>query len=448
VDRYKRNDKKLFFKISKIKKKLGYIKIIVCFADLETCKILVFLPNHSADAFDPPQGSCTSRIDCLLRWILDGFRKWDAIYFHFISVNGYIFENTLAFFPLFPIFLRLISSLTYTLVPLWSFWTHSILVGVVFNFFCSLLCAIQMYRLSKLIFVDDSLSVVSALLFVINPASVFFTTLYSEALYSLLFLSALIWLHDSSYVTGCIILSMTVFCRSNGLVNCGFPCFFQFVLLVNRLRSLYKESRRGSAQHMHLPILPVTVAVFHCFLSFLATFLCVSSPYLIYQYYAGFLYCFLANELEVLTPYSVNSSFKPLWCAGVPWSSYMLLQKKFWDVGIFTYYQWKQLPNFLLALPVLILVFKSVSLFGRKAPKTLLSLGILGDHGKQRLVVLTRMLFSSCPVLYWYCASVLLNEQDNVFGHPPWSYQRALLYYFYSYIVIGCLMHSNFLPWT
>ncbi|KAL5966602.1 GPI mannosyltransferase 2, partial [Taenia solium] len=253
---------------------------------------------------------------------------------------------------------------------------------------------------------------------------------------------------------------------------------------------------------------------------FLATFLCVSSPYLIYQYYAGFLYCFafpkpaslsfmlprrpspelkeLANELEVLTPYSVNSSFKPLWCAGVPWSSYMLLQKKFWDVGMFTYYQWKQLPNFLLALPVLFLVFKSVSLFGRKAPKTLLSLGIVEDHGKQLLVVphiyhalflstygivnvhiqvLTRMLFSSCPVLYWYCASVLLNEQDNVFGrphlrkaktkassklrqltglfcfvnplsHPPWSYQRALLYYFYSYIVIGCLMHSNFLPWT
>lgn len=87
------------------------------------------------------------------------------------------------------------------------------------------------------------------------------------------------------------------------------------------------------------------------------------------------------------------------------------------------------------------------------------------------------MLFSSCPVLYWYCASVLLNKQDNVFerphlreaktkassmlhqliamfclvnplSYPPWSSQRVLLYYFYSYIVIGCLMHSNFLPWT
>ncbi|KAL5110011.1 GPI mannosyltransferase 2 [Taenia crassiceps] len=377
-----------------------------------------------------------------------------------------------------------------------------------------------MYRLSNLIFRDHSLSVVSALLFAINPASVFFTTLYSEALYSFLFLSSLIWLHGCGSVTGCLILSMTVFCRSNGLVNCGFPCFFQFVLLVNKLRCLCKRGRRSSAKNLPLLISSATAAVFHCLLSVLVICFCLSFPYLVHQYYAGFLYCFafpkpaslsfmlpkrpgpeleeLANKLEVFTPYSVNSSFQPLWCAGVPWSSYMLLQKRFWDVGAFTYYRWKQLPNFLLVLPVLFLVLKLVSLFGRKAPKTLLSFGILEDYRRQMLVlphiyhalflstygminihvqVLTRMLFSSCPVLYWYCASVLLNDQDNVFGHshprkaknraspmprhlvglfrlvnplsyPHWSSQRALLYYFYSYIVIGCLMHSNFLPWT
>lgn len=266
-----------------------------------------------------------------------------------------------------------------------------------------------MYRLSKLVLMDESLSVVSALLFAINPASVFFTTLYSEALYTFLFLSALIWLYDFNYMTGCIILSMTVFCRSNGLVNCGFPFFFQFILLVNKLRFLYRKGRRSPAQYFPLPIFQVTAAVFHCLLSLLAIFLCVSSPYLVFQYYAGFLYCFatprpaslsfilpkrpgpeleeLANDLGVLTPYSVNSSFQPLWCAGVPWSSYMLLQKKFWDVGVFSYYRWKQLPNFLLALPVLFLVFKSVSLFGRKAPKALLSFGILEDYRNQRFVV-------------------------------------------------------------
>ncbi|EUB62247.1 GPI mannosyltransferase 2 [Echinococcus granulosus] len=428
-------------------------KNLIAFAAIVKLLVIILLilssllPNYRADAFEPPEVSCTSKIDCLLRYTLDGFHKWDAIYFHFIAVNGYLLENTLAFFPLFPIFLRLISSLTYTLLPLWSFWTHSILVGVVLSFFCNLLCTVQMYRLSKLLLMSDSLSVVSALLFAINPASVFFTTLYSEALYSFLFLSALIWTYES-------------------------------------------------------------------------IFLCMSSPYLIYQYYAGFLYCStlpkpaslsfmlpkkpgpeleeFANELGVLTPYSINSSFQPVWCAGVPWSSYMLLQKKFWDVGAFSYYRWRQLPNFLLALPVLFLIFKIVSLFGRKTPKTIFSFGLLEDSRKHQLLVphiyhalflsmygiinvhiqvLTRMLFSSCPVLYWYCASVLLNEQDNIFGrshlrkaktmessmprqliglfrlvnplsYPPWSSQRTLLYYFYSYIVIGCLMHSNFLPWT
>ncbi|CDS42523.1 gpi mannosyltransferase 2 [Echinococcus multilocularis] len=501
-------------------------KNLIAFAAIVKLLVIILLilssllPNHKADAFEPPEVSCTSNIDCLLRYILDGFHKWDAIYFHFISVNGYLLENTLAFFPLFPIFLRLISSLTYTLLPLWSFWTHSILVGVVLSFFCNLLCTIQMYRLSKLLLMSDSLSVVSALLFAINPASVFFTTLYSEALYSFLFLSALIWIYECKYVTGCLILSMTVLCRSNGLVNCGFPCFFQFILLVNKLRSLYGKGRHGSAKHSPLPISAAIMAVFHRFLALLAVFLCMGSPYLTYQYYAGFLYCStlpkpaslsfmlpkkpgpeleeFANELGVLTPYSINSSFQPVWCAGVPWSSYMLLQKKFWDVGAFNYYRWRQLPNFLLALPVLFLIFKVVSLFGRKTPKTIFSFGLLEDSREHQLLVphiyhalflsiygiinvhiqvLTRMLFSSCPVLYWYCASVLLNEQDNIFGrshlrkaktmvssmprqliglfrlvnplsYPPWSSQRTLLYYFYSYIVIGCLMHSNFLPWT
>ncbi|VDM33756.1 unnamed protein product [Hydatigera taeniaeformis] len=508
---------------SKIKKRILAIMSYTCVEGSLALSIEIassLLPNHRADAFDPPEDSCTSVIDCFLRWLLDGFHKWDAIYFHFISMNGYLYENTLVFFPLFPIVLRFVSDLLYAFVPLCSFWTHSILIGVFLCFLCNLLSAIQMYRLSKLVLMNNSLSLVSALLFVINPASVFFTTLYSEALYSFLFLSALIWIHERNYTAGCLILSMTVCCRSNGLVNCGFPCFFRFICFVKEVKSLYKKGRGGFLQHLCSPLPSITAAAFNFFLALSVMILCVISPYLMYQCYAGFLYCYafpksssftfllprapnselykLADELGVLTPYSVNSSFHPDWCAGVPWSSYMLLQKRFWGVDTLAYYRWKQVPNFLLALPVLFLVFKTVSLFGQKAAKTLFSFGIFEDSIKQRLLlpyvyhalflsaygivnvhiqVLTRMLFSSCPVLYWYCASVLLNEQDNLFGrprlrkakikanlmfhqpknlfhlvnplrYPPWSSQRMLLYYFYSYIAIGCIMHSNFLPWT
>ncbi|KAM7537540.1 hypothetical protein Aperf_G00000069003 [Anoplocephala perfoliata] len=247
---------------------------------------------------------------------------------------------------------------------------------------------------------------------------------------------------------------------------------------------------------------------------------CSTLPFVLYQYYAAYLYCFtgpkppflsslspsypgpelaeFAQQSGFLTPYTVNATIYPVWCSGVPWSSYNLLQKHFWNVGAFNYYELKQLPNFLLALPVLTLAFKTICLYIRRAPKTFLSSGILAETDKQRLVlphiyhliflslygvinvniqVLTRMLFSSCPVLYWYCASVLLNEQNDVFvlatpnkkkfkkvlkiyrledmlrvanpsNYPPWSSQQLLLFYFYAYIFVGCFMHSNFLPWT
>ncbi|KAM3172112.1 hypothetical protein ACTXT7_015217 [Hymenolepis weldensis] len=383
-------------------------------------------------------------------------------------------------------------------------------------FLCHVLGAIQMYRLSKLMLMSEYISVTSALLYAINPASVFFSTLYSESFYSLLLISALVWLAEGSYTQGCFVLSLTAACRSNGIVNCGFGCFPHFIFLINELSDIYKQK-----MSIFFAFFKVFEAVLYRILIFFSIIGGSLLPYLFYQYYAGYLYCFtepkpsylsfltpeypsqelvdFAEELGVLTPYTVNATVHAVWCPGIPWSSYSLLQKHFWNVGAFRYYELKQLPNFLLALPVLILVFKTISLFAKRAPRTLLSLGILADTEKQRLIlphiyhiiflslygivnvhiqVLTRMMFSSCPVLYWYCASVLLDEENDVFTrvarskkskskkrikihglddmhhvvapstYPPWSSQRILLYYFYSYVIVGCVMHSNFLPWT
>nr|CDS32579.1 gpi mannosyltransferase 2 [Hymenolepis microstoma] len=310
-----------------------------------------------------------------------------------------------------------------------------------------------MYRLSKLMLMSEPVSVISALLYTINPASIFFSTLYSESFYSLLLISALVCLAEGHYIRGCLILSLTTACRSNGIVNCGFACFPHFIFLINELSDIYKKKIC-----IFFAFVKVLKAVLYRILIFFSIIGSSLLPYLIYQYYAGYLYCFTelkpsylsflipkypnqelvdyAKELGVLTPYAVNATVHAVWCQGVPWSSYNLLQKYFWNVGAFRYYQLRQLPNFLLALPVLTLVFKTISLFAKRAPRTLFSLGILSDTEKQRLIlphiyhilflslygivcvhiqVLTRMLFSSCPVLYWYCASVLLEEEDYIF---------------------------------
>lgn len=43
----------------------------------------------------------------------------------------------------------------------------------------------------------------------------------------------------------------------------------------------------------------------------------------------------------------------PEWCDGLPGSHYSHIQKTYWGLGFFAYWQLKQLPNFLLAGPMI-----------------------------------------------------------------------------------------------
>ena len=99
------------------------------------------------------------------------------------------------------------------------------------------------------------------------------------------------------------------------------------------------------------------------------------------------------------------------------------------------------------------------------------------------LQVLTRLLFSSCPVLYWYCTYLISNNtpmepecnrydvtqsqgpsvelkksldssktnvlihQIQIFKNEPLA-TRLMFGYFLCYFVIGTALFSNFLPWT
>ncbi|XP_075051882.1 GPI alpha-1,6-mannosyltransferase 2 isoform X2 [Mixophyes fleayi] len=80
--------------------------------------------------------------------------------------------------------------------------------------------------------------------------------------------------------------------------------------------------------------------------------------------------------------------------------------------------------------------------------------------------VLTRLLFSSCPVLFWFCSHMLQKNEPWIWGleksktasNPVirllWAWNslqqrtQILLGYFVGYWVIGTALHVNFLPWT
>lgn len=171
------------------------------------------------------------------------------------------------------------------------------------------------------------------------------------------------------------------------------------------------------------------------------------------------------------------------WCSAKLPSIYSFVQSHYWGVGLFRYFQLQQLPNFLLALPVLCLSFAGCwSYFSQDWTRALL-LGIyraaprqLGtaaqrwptkstvdkrhglasaEHGfgndrvapyvyqlglmtacaclVMNVQVATRFL-SACPALYWYIAS--LHNRKWI-----WAY-------FMLYFCLGSILFPNFYPWT
>jgi phosphatidylinositol glycan class V len=91
----------------------------------------------------------------------------------------------------------------------------------------------------------------------------------------------------------------------------------------------------------------------------------------------------------------VGSGVRPSWCShndenpsvlGSSFSLYRYIQDKHWNVGFFRYYEWKQIPNFLLAAPILLLSIAGVyrwihwaliSVYGKgKAPSSYKSIFI------------------------------------------------------------------------
>lgn len=140
---------------------------------------------------------------------------------------------------------------------------------------------------------------------------------------------------------------------------------------------------------------------------------------------------------------------------------YSYVQGKYWQVGWFTYWELKQLPNFILAGPILFLSAKAIGRYIREDWKRFLTLGFVrkpkdGDSFQENEAVLafvyywlayvfvliavanvqiaTRQL-ASLPALYWFCADYC---KEN----------KLIVLYFVAYNFIGAILFSNFYPWT
>lgn len=440
------------------------------------------IEDHNAeDVFRAPVDPLKQKkCDTIVEMLLGGFRRWDAEYFLHISEHGYTYENTLPFFPLYPLSIKLLRFGFINVMPFLSVRSLSLLIGITINIIFFAKAANVLYELGVKVLRDQRKAEIATVLFCFNPASIFFTAPYSESLYSWLSFSLMLkCFEDINSVLIIVPLSLSIFCRSNGLINIGFVAYYG-------LKRMFTQT---------------TVLTFvTVFLKTFSILIIIAFHFGLMQVYNYYLFCLkksfnfpdfikdfaIQNEL-VMAGNRTNDSISP-WCSYNLPISYSYVQDHYWNVGFLRYFEFKQIPNFLLAMPIVLIILVNSFKYFRQHQAYCLRLGIfnlkksilqsvtIADQNQLVFIfhavaltlfcfffvhvqVTTRLISSSSPMLYFFSANYFMvnynqhkkedNSEINMFDIKRLSVvQRIIIYYFLGYFSVGTVLFSNFLPWT
>ena len=416
----------------------------------------------------------TTLTDHLIIWSLNGFGNWDSVYFLHIAQFGYEYEQMMAFFPLFPLTVHIVAQV----IHIMSFGNIGLYAGIklsswAINTVLFISATELLWRLTRNVTGNQKFATVVSILFCFNPASVFNSSSYSETIFVFSQFGAMNFLTSTDKnktislvcIKSCLFMALGSAARSNGMLTLGFLLFYIVKVSLNSLIT-EKYYMQFTKIAWMLTIIFISVAL-------------ASLPFVMYQLYGAHLYC-LGNGVNL------HLQQKDHWCSHYLPMSYSYIQKHYWGVGPFRYYTVEQIPNFLLALPICLLVFGSIKSFllEKRNWKTVISLGLNPEYKSNKLIdweanfkfnanvfvfichvaflilfglvnihvqVLTRLLCSSSPVPYWYAATFFEPIHQTKSGSNARSYpvlKNCILGYFICYNLLGILSHCNFYPWT
>jgi phosphatidylinositol glycan class V len=425
------------------------------------------IPDHDADAFRSPQDPTDkqkSSGDVIVKYLFGGLVRWDAQYFIHIALYGYTYENCLAFFPLFPMSIRVLAGcLHYPLEGFISHYSIFVLSSVVINFVTFVLSVSVLHKLSLQVLGNEQLAYKASILYCVNPASIFFVAPYSETVFACLTFYGMLKCGNGStrsFSVGCgLPFGLGAIERSNGILNLGFifherfKHFFKFVMPDIMTKARHLNSFLLAPLLLIAPIISLISLIGESILSVI--------PFVMFQGYAYYKFCIVSkhNLPDFIVSYAEThdlrlpgaDSLKPLlhhkdhWCNSSVPLAYSYVQDQYWNVGFLRYYQWKQIPNFLLAMPVIWIILAHAYRFAKQHPQLCYTLGFWEDLSctnlkvteklriqmKQNKIkfapgmfvyvvhvvfltvfcavcihvqVTTRMITSASPVLYWFTA--------------------------------------------
>lgn len=306
---------------------------------------------------------------------------WDGQYFLQIAQFGYEHEKVYAFFPALPLILQsAVQFIRSKVICGLHFRSAAILVSILWNgFLCSYLSAMFLYHLTLRMYGTSSMAMLSAKLFLFNPASIFFVAVYSESTFSTL--SFLLMLCcDLKYfefntdlsrhsmalyfvMMCCIAAASTV--RSNGIILIGFPLYFHLysnwfcrydainVLAAIRSISLSALNPFGSSSGGPLQWADSTVSKLRSiegailetlsFVRLLCILMMAISPWIYYHYFCRIALCdgVLNGERAYCSAPILSLS-----------TAYSFIQRQYWNCGLLLRWNSNEIGNFLLATPI------------------------------------------------------------------------------------------------
>lgn len=281
--------------------------------------------------------------------------NWDSVYFLSIASYGYEFEQMLAFFPLFPIIISLIKRLlSIVTLGILSDLSAMIIAAALTNNLSFSLAALFLYKLTLLLKKDVMFAEVTVMLFCLNPANIFFSAFYSESLYAFLQFTGMYLIYQDNHTNLKYVLAGIIFAggsatRSNGVISIGF-LIYSYLTEYCHLARNFKGKQRNLQYLLKVGTKTMIVAC-----SVVLTVL----PFVLFQYFAYTTYCIGEPTVKE----------KHHWCHKTFPISYSYIQKYYWNVGPFMYFEIKQIPNFVLALPVVLLAYAATTVYFKSASK-------------------------------------------------------------------------------
>lgn len=384
----------------------------------------LFAPYDASRALDEPTCAVSGGVDRALRVVLEPLASWDALHYLRVARVGYAVEKSLAFLPGLPLALVLgdgalspFMSMVVSLCPR----TRMLLVGVLLSNACFVGAVLALHALTLRVWRDEERARWAALLLCISPASVFFSSLYTESLFALLSFGGLMYLARDQVPT-LWLLSLSWLTFSPPLEHWRATWVFMAASLV-----------RANGVLLMLPLLAHQVQRYR-FLSALIQSLLVTFPVACYLFVAHVKFCLASHDA------------RSTWCLDALPNAYAYVQAHYWHNGLFAYWELRNVPHFLLAAPALFIAAAGCRHAMSHPPNAWMARALVLQWGGMALLCLLTMnvqvatrFLSSCPPLYWFGARLVAEGGFTA---------RLWVAYSVAYAVAGTALFATFYPWT